>query len=593
MHQRYAGKTIARLQATGAILLLFGCSTGNQDRRSIEQDPQLNGAAMDSTARGGAPANSDSPPRGTSGSGAMGAEATIGTSCESAELLESPLRRLTRLEYNNTVRDLLGVDLAPADDFPPDEIAGGFNNNARVLTVSPLLLERYMEAAEALAAEALKNLPTLLPCDPVSLGEEACARRFVEHFGRRAYRRPLSPSEGERLMRAYSAGRKDASFSRGIELVIRTALQSPSFLYRLEFGQNPGSADQRVRLSQQELATRLSYFLWSSMPNEELLQAADAGELAGAEQVETHARRMLLDERARNAITEFYRQWMGLGALDSLVKDATRHPEFDPALKAAMRAETPAFVEHVLWSADRQLSTLLTAPYGFVTAPLARVYGVTAPSGVVPERVTLNSAERAGLLTQAAVLAVHALPNQSSPVARGKFVRERFLCQEPDPPPPDLNVTPPEVDPTRSTRERFAEHRENVVCAGCHELMDPIGFAFESYDAVGRFRTTDGGREVDSSGYIAQSKDVDGAFSNVRELAEKLARSQQVQDCVAGQWFRYAFGRHEGNADACSLEALRRSFSASGGDLIELLVALTQTESFLHRRALGPAEVSP
>ncbi|HEY0707128.1 MAG TPA: DUF1592 domain-containing protein, partial [Polyangia bacterium] len=310
----------------------------------------------------------------------------------------TPLRRLTRTEYNNTVRDLLGVDLAPADNFPVDEIAGGFSNNASVLAVSPLLAEKDLEAAEALAAEAVKKLPTLLPCDPAAAGEEPCARQFVQRFGRRAYRRPLVDAEVARLMRAYSAGRSEGTFAAGIELVIQTALQSPSFLYRFEFGLPARAGDKTVRLTQHEVATRLSYLLWGSMPDDRLASAADAGRLGDAAAVAAQAREMLNDGRARRAVGEFYRQWLGVTTIETVSKDAAVHPEFTDELRGAMRAELQFFVEHVLWTGDRRLATLLTAPLGFPSASLARLYGVRGP--VTPAQpVTLPANERAGVLT--------------------------------------------------------------------------------------------------------------------------------------------------------------------------------------------------
>ena len=516
-----------------------------------------------------------------------------GTACVTAEPVASPLRRLTRFEYDNTVRDLLGFDLAPAARFPPDAVAGGFSNNASVLTISPLLAEKYMEAAESLAAEAIKNLPAQLPCDPVATGEEACARQFVQVFGGRAYRRPLEAADSDRLLRAYAAGRTGGSFAEGIGMVIRAALQSPSFLYRFEFGATALPGEKLVRLNAHELAARLSYFLWASMPDEPLTVAAESGVLSTPQGIAAQARTMLADKRARRAVTEFYDQWLALGALTSLIKDPLVHPEFTPELRDAMRAETPAFVEHVLWAGDGRLATMLTSPLGFTSAPLAALYGVAQPAGIGPRQVTLVPEQRAGLLTQAGFLAVHALPNQSSPVTRGKFVREKFLCQEPPAPPPNLNVTPPEVDNTRSTRERFAQHTADPTCSACHELMDPIGFGFEAYDAVGRFRTADAGKSIDDSGWVAKSADLDGPFRGARELGEKLAGSAQVRDCVASQWLRYALGRFEGAGDSCSLTQLRAKFSASGGDLRELLVELTQTESFLYRRAIAAEELLP
>jgi hypothetical protein len=519
-----------------------------------------------------------------------------GAPCVTAAPPPSPLRRLTRLEYNNSVRDLLGVNLAPADKFPADVVAGGFTNNASLLSVSPLLAEKYLEAAEALSAEAVKNLPALLPCQPTGAGDEVCARQFIERFGRRAYRRPLAAADTDRLLRAFRAGSAEGTFAAGVELVIQTALQSPAFLYRLEVGAPAKAGDKLVALTQHELAARLSYFLWSSMPDAALDAAADAGALGTLPQVAKTARAMLADPRARPAVGEFYRQWLGLGALDTVVKDAAVHPEFNDDLRGAMRAETQAFVEHVVWTADHKLGTLLTAPLGFVSGPLAKLYGMDgAPTAqqMTPQMIALPPAQRAGVLTQAGVLATHSLPDQSSPVARGKFVREQLLCTTPPPPPPNLNVTPPEVDPTKPTRERFAAHTADASCAACHQLMDPIGFGFEGYDAIGRFRAMDGGRAVDDSGSITSTTDANGPFQGARQLAERLAGSAQVRDCVATQWFRYAMGRYDGAGDMCSLAPLRQAFGATGGDLQELLVALTQTEAFLKRRALAPGEVMP
>jgi len=495
--------------------------------------------------------------------------------CKTTEAFRSPLRRLTRVEYNNTVRDLLGDTSAPADRFPPDEISNGFANNAAVLSVSPLLAEKYQEAAEALAATAVKDLPALVGCDPARTGTEACARQWLQQFGKRAYRRPLSVPELERLMKVYAAGGGD--FARGIEVTLRAILQSPSFLYRLEVGPAPAGA-RLARLTGYEVATRLSYLLWSTMPDDRLFAAAEKNQLATPAQVAAMARTLLDDPRARRAAGEFYRQWLGLGAIDTMVKDGAVYPPLTPELRAGLQAEIGATVEHLLWTGDRKLATLLTAPVGFVTPALARLYGVDG-SGMV----MLPPAERAGILTQAGVLAVYALPNQSSPVHRGKFVREQVLCQELPPQPANLMVTAPEVDPRRPTRERFRQHAEDMACAVCHRLMDPIGFGFEAYDGLGRFRATDGGGAVDASGALTDTRDADGPFQGARELAERLSKSAEVRDCVATQWYRYALGRLEGPGDRCSLQQLREGFATAKGDLRELLVSVTQTEAFLNR----------
>lgn len=513
------------------------------------------------------------------------------------ELIRAPQRRLTRFEYNNTVRDLLGTSLTPADQFPPDEVAGGFNNNASVLTISSLHAEKYLLAAEALAAEAVAgDLSKLLPCDPAAVEgqiaqEEACARQFIERFGRRAYRRPLTTTEVERLMRAYAAGRTDGSLREGIEVVLRTILQSPKFLFRLELRHDLEGDAPRVRLTPYELASRLSYLIWASTPDDELLDAAEAGLLETREQLAERARAMLDSPKARRAIAEFYRQWLNLGKLDSIVREEGAFPDFNAELLAGMRAETPAFIEHVLWSGDRKLSSLLTLPVGFATEPVARLYGVSVPPGTsTPQLVALPPDQRAGVLTQPGFLAVHAHPDQTSPVLRGKVIREKFLCQEPPPPPDNVDLSPPKGERGATARERYQQHASDPTCAGCHQLMDPIGFAFENFDAIGAYRTEEGGQIIDVSGEIVASRDMDGTFVGVRELAERLAESEQVRECVASQWFRFASGRFETPGDACSLDTLRAEFHGSEGDLMELIVAMTQTEAFMYRSAIAAEE---
>lgn len=569
---------------TLALALATGCDVGKLGAGDSDTGGDSTGSGLPSTGSG-LPSTGSGP----------GPEVTH-PECDVTGRLPAPQRRLTRFEYNNTVRDLLGTTLTPADQFPPDEIAGGFNNNASVLTVSSLHAEKYLLAAEALASEAVtKNLAKLVPCDPAAINgkvdqEEACARQFVQTFGRRAYRRALTPQDVDRLMRAYAAGRTGGSFSEGIEVVIRAALQSPNFLYRLELRHDFDDAAPKVRLNPYEMASRLSYLVWASGPDDELLSAAENGLLETREQLAERARLMLTDPRARLAIAEFYKQWLNLGKLPTIVKEKGAFPEFDDELVAGMSAETPAFIEHVLWSGDRKLSSLLTLPVGFATESVAELYGVSVPPGTTtPQRVDLPP-ERAGVLTQPAFLAVHAHPDQTSPVLRGKAIRTKFLCQEPPPPPDDVDLTPPAEEEAVTARERFSLHASDPRCAGCHQLMDPIGFAFEYFDSVGAYRTQEGGKDIDVSGEMFGSVDIDGPFVGVRELAEKLAGSAQVRECVASQWFRYAAGRFETEGDACSLDDLRTGFHATEGDLVELIVATTQTEAFMYRSAIAAEE---
>lgn len=507
--------------------------------------------------------------------------------CPEQALPRTPLRRLTRFEYQNAARDVLGVDASAAADLPADEVTNGFDNNAAVLTVSDLHVEKYVLVAEALAKTAVTNPRQLTGCDEAGQGEEACAHAFAQRLARRAFRRAATSEDEVALMAAYAAGRTGGSYAEGLELMVRAALQSPSFLYRLELS---SATDQRARvpLDAYELATRLSFSIWSSGPDDALLDAAARGELSTREQVGERARAMLMDARASGAIAHFFEQWTGVARLAVTSKSASLLPNFSNGVKQAMAAELPAFVQHVLWDGDASLRSLLTSPVAFVNADLAPLYGVTAPA--TPTFVDLPAAQRrAGLLTQAGFLAVQGHPDQTSPVLRGKFVRAMLLCQPPPPPPPDVDISLPPLTDGATARSRLASHlAAGSSCNGCHALMDPIGLAFESFDAVGRFRTTDGNTTLDTSGEISGVDDaaLQGRFADTRELAEKLAESATVRACLSRQWFRFASGRTEVDADSCSLDAMSQDFA--DGNVLSLIVASTQQDTFWFRSPIVP-----
>lgn len=493
----------------------------------------------------------------------------------------SALRRLTRDEYDATVRDLLGDDSRPASSFPPDEDGLGFEVGA---TVSPLLAGRYMRAAEDVAARAVRErLDALVPCDPRASGEEECARAFLARFGRRAYRRPLEAAQLERLMEVYRAGAAEGAFEDGVRLVLTAMLQSPHFLYRVELA----PAGAAVPLTTHERASRLSYFLWGTMPDEALFDAADRGELATPDEVEAQARRMLADPRARSRMRRFAAQWLEL-ELGEVTKDEAVHPEWSPELAASMEASALRLVEAVVFESSGTLRELLTARYAFVDGALAPIFGVPAPERPGLWRVPLDPSERAGILTHPAVLSRQARPAESSPVLRGNLVRERLLCHVLPPPPEALMVTAPDPDPSASTRARYEEHRANPACVTCHELMDPIGFALERYDAIGRHRLEDQGFAVDARGEITGTRASDGPIDGAVELAHALADSPDVQRCFTEQVWAFAFGHTEAPEDACSLEGAHRAFVASGGDVRELLVAIARSDAFLHHRGGAP-----
>ena len=458
--------------------------------------------------------------------------------------------------------------------------------------MSPLHAEKYVLVSEALAKEAVKNLAALTGnCNTTTRGEDACAMDFATSFGRRAFRRPTTAEDRAILMAAYTAGRTGGSYAEGIEVMIRAALQSAHFLYRLETTAPANATAALVPLSQYELASRLSFLIWGAGPDDALLDAAGRGELADRAAVATKARAMLADPKARVAITDFYNQWIGTSRLDITSKSTTLFPAYTDAVRDRHEGRD-ARVRRVRAVDGRPQARDAADLAGRVRVERARAdLRRDRRRATTPQMMTLPAAQgRAGILTQAAFLAVQAHPDQTSPVLRGKFVRTKLMCQNVPPPPMDVDITPPAVTSAPTARERFAAHQAvGASCTGCHQMMDPIGLAFEGFDAIGKYRTTENGVTIDVSGAIVGSAGgaIDGPFTGVRELATRLAGSDQVRDCVATQWFRYAAGRTEEVPDGCSLTTLQDAFGASGGDLGELVVAMTQTDAFWYRAPLS------
>ncbi|MGZ3426211.1 MAG: DUF1592 domain-containing protein [Polyangia bacterium] len=523
--------------------------------------------------------------------GQIGATKPETGSCGGApQIGATPLRRLTRFEYNATVHDLLGDTTHPADAFPTDEIRAGFDNNSGVLGVSPVQAEAYMNAAESLATTALKTPATMLSCDPAKLtsaaDEDACAAQFIASFGKRAFRRPPSDDDSARLMSVFHAGRAAQDFTTGIRYAMETILQSPQFLYRVELALGPGDGMVDVApLDSYEMATRLSYLLWSTMPDAALMAAADAGELTTSDQIKAQVMRMLADPRAHAAVSHFNTQWLKLAKMTTMQKDPKAFPSFDPSLVPLMQQEVQQFLEEIMWGQKGDLHELLTAPYTFVNGPLAQFYGVGGASGSDFVRVDLDPTERAGFLTLGGVMSMLGKADQSSPVQRGKFVREQLLCGVMPNPPPNVPKLP-DLSPTLTTRERLSQHSTDPACHSCHRLMDPIGFGFEKYDGAGLFRTTENGKPIDDSGEV-QDSDITGTFNGPAELGEKLSQSLFVQKCVVTSWFHYAYARLEAPEDQCTIKTLAQRFSGSGYRFQDLIVALTETDAFRYRRVAG------
>lgn len=507
---------------------------------------------------------------------------------------KSPIRRLTRFEYNNTIRALVGDTTNPANQLPVEEQDQniGFNNTAQLLVVTTGLAEKYMTMAEGVSSRATADLVGLTGCDAAQQ-DEACAVAWIEKFGKRAYRRPLTDDQKAAFLTVFQTGVAlggggAPGFLQGVQMVIETALQSPEFMYRIEADGTVDPAlkgadgESIIRLDDYEMASRLSYMLWGSMPDEALFAAADAGQLRTKDQIAAQARRMLDDPQARLLVDEFHLEWLDYDHIQNIAKDAAIYPDWSTHVGQLMQEETRQFLGHAVFDGG-DLRTLLTASYSYMNADLAAFYGVDAPgAGETFTRVELDPARHAGILSLGSLMSIYAHTNQTSPVHRGKLVRERFLCGVLKPPP--NNFKAPEPDPNATTRVRFEQHRTDPACNACHKLMDPIGFGLENFDAVGRYRTMDGVNPVDAQGELSET-DVDGTFDGAIELSEKLGDSHTVEQCYATQWFRFGYGRAETEEDACNMNAIDLAFAESGGNIRELIVALTQTDAFLYRKA--------
>lgn len=568
---------------TGASLLALatGCgSTVSDGSRERELAPAIGGAADGSP---GAPGDS------VNGSGAAAGQPLACGAGSAARVGLTKLRRLTRAELNHTVRDLLGIDTSPADAISPDERIGPFDSNATA-PITELLVQQHGEVAAALARAATPRMSELSPCDLAA--DASCPSVFIASFGSKAFRRPLEQAELDAYLGLYRLGSEQGPES-GFRLVLEGMLQSPSFLYHADVGQLGAPSLEPVPLTPYELASRLSYFLWDTMPDTTLFEQAESGALSDVGVLEQQVRRMLDDPRAIDAIPNFHLQWLGIRDMDGVSKAEEQFPSFGPELVQAMIDETARFTDHVIRSGDGLLSSLFTASYSFIDGPLFELYGVEPPAGYAAgDLIELDPAERAGLLTQASFLATHAHHDQTSPVHRGLFVRENILCQTIPPPPPDVIPTPPPPTPNTTVRERISLHQSEPSCFGCHQMMDNIGLGFESYDASGVYRSEEANRPVDDTGELLNTGDpaLDGPFDGAIELSRRLAASSVVQQCVTEQWFRYALGRSTSDDDACALQHIREQFVASGGNVRELIVSLATSDAFRNVRLIGQSE---
>jgi hypothetical protein len=496
------------------------------------------------------------------------------------------LRRLTNSQYNNTVRDLLGDLTSPASQFPPEDYVNGFKNQYQAQNLSPLQVEAYSIAAEKLARNAFRSAVGrgLIPCEPSA----ACQTEFVRAFGLKAFRRPLDREEQKRYQALFT---KQTDFLKGAQLVVETMLQSPHFLFRLEETDNP-------QWKPYATASRLSYALWDTMPDAALLESAARGELATPQGVEKSARRLLADARARPSLDEFVSQWLRFDRVLNASKDRRRFPKFNRETAVSMTEEARQLVSYLVWE-DRNFMELFTADYAFVNADLAGIYGVPAPVREFDRVQFPPESERAGVLGESLFLTLTAKPEETSPTARGLFVREQFLCQHVADPPPGVNTNLPPVTEAKpeTNRDRMSAHVSNPTCAGCHNLIDPIGYGFEKFDAIGARSETlkllffpdphgphkrEGPKKLDlpldTAGFVAGIPDA--KFSSPRELGAVLARTPQCGECMVKQYFRYSAGRLETPADRPLIRQVYEDFRNSQFRFKELMISLVRSREF-------------
>ena len=645
-------------------------------------------------------------------------------------------RRLNRVEYNNTIRDLLGVDFKPAADFPADDSGYGFDNIGDVLSLSPVLMEKYLAAAEKIARKAIvadpppkptrekiehvqvareespardltgkhefpvegdyllrgavagrrdaliitlwldgKQLQTFpvhteddtpriaelrvhvpagehelkatlvhddsrpdAPPDPDDPNEKKekkkikprnpfvdrieingpynphswpltashkrificshadaqhkpeCARLIVGELARRAYREPVSEEQTAALVRFVEMAQQHGdSFEQGIRVALEAILVSPHFLFRIESDPNPNNPAASHRVDDFELASRLSYFLWSSMPDEQLFRLAGEHKLHKADVIAAQVHRMLLDSKSVALVDNFAGQWLELRNLDSVKPDPDRFPNFDEDLRKAMREETRLFFEAVIHE-DRSILDFIDGKFTFLNERLAKHYGISGVAGPEFRRVALTGDERSGILTQASVLTVSSYPTRTSPVLRGKWILDNLLNDPPPPPPPGIpNLNETAIGTTASLRQQLEQHRANPACASCHRRMDPLGFGLENYDAIGHWRAQDGKFNIDSAGTLPGGK----SFATPAELKLILKGDRDVfARCLAEKMLTYALGRGLERYDRPAVNLMCRRLAAGDYRFSRLVLEIVRSLPFEMRHGEDPNRMS-
>jgi hypothetical protein len=479
------------------------------------------------------------------------------------------LRRLTRTEYDNVLRDLLGDQTRSGFQSLPEDAYTPYDNDASTQEVSAALIETVETLAGDAAARILADpsgLASIVGCVPMSPSDAVCMRSFITTFGRRALRRPLSEDEVQRYLSLQSYAVESGDFYAGVDLVLRAMLQSPELLYQVEIG--AGTDSGALVLSDFEIASRLSFLLWGSMPSDALLDRATSGALRAGSDRRAFASTMLADPRSAARLETFHSFWLGYFQLP--------HPE---AVVEAMKAESGALIRRIVLEQPQDYFSLFRANETYVGPDLAMLYGLSS-TATSAAWVSYGQSGRQGILSHGSVLSAFSKFDDTSPTQRGLFVRTRLLCQDIPPPPPNVNTDQPPTSPTsRCKFDRYASHRSVGSCASCHNLMDPIGFGLENYDRMGRYRTADDGAPECAIAGDGEIVGV-GKFHGPAQLEDLLTGTQALESCVARQLYRFAVGHRESSEDAGNVDRLAASFGGAQRDFRELLLSLVESDAF-------------
>jgi hypothetical protein len=565
----------------GIGLGLFSGVVGCVGRVGVIQDGPAAGSGRQP---GSSPGAGGSPIPGSTGGGAAGGTtASQPPDLSHPSLGEAVLHRLTQQQYRNSLQDLLGMSAADLSQVKLEDdlrLSGLQSIGATATALSPRGTELLEAAADQIVARAFTDPArrvALTGCDPA---QAACLQGFIAQFGRRAWRRPLGSEESARYVALAQLGAtRTGDAWAGLRFAVMGLLQSPHFLYRVELGQPVAGDPTRRELTPFELASRLSFFLTDRGPDDALLDAAGQNKLSRAEDLAAQAQRLLGSPRATAALEHFYADYLDLDSLDGLSKDPTAFPDFTDALKAAMRSETVQTLRTLTFDEQADFRTLFTTRTTFVSAELARLYGLPAPSGAGSVRTQNAPGTRAGLLMHASLLSLNAHQGSTSPTRRGKFLRETILCQSIPDPPPNVMATLPATT-SGTMRQRLAGHAKDPACATCHTLMDPVGLGLENFDAIGRLRGTDHGAAIDASGTLD-----DATFGGPLELAQAVAGHPRVPGCFTTTLLRQAAGDLLKTAtEEAVAGVLGGQFKDAGFNVRALLIALVSQPAFRYVR---------